>query len=87
MYLRSSLSNLGRKTNSGELRGEVSNPSHQKRVTAELSVEGVSQPRRALGGEGLGNSLNKVWRRIKASWAHMKISGLWARALKFRRLV
>lgn len=58
---RSSLSNLGRKAeNSSEQRGEVSNPSHQKRVTPELSAEWISQPHKALGGEGLGNSLSRV---------------------------
>lgn len=84
--LRSSLSNLGRKAgNSGEQRGEVSNPSHQKRVTPELSAEWISQPHKALGGEGLDNSLSKVGSWLTAPWAQMKISRLWDIELRFRQ--
>lgn len=47
-------------TNTGEHREGMSNAPQQKKVIFELSLEGMSEPHKALGGEGLGDSLSKV---------------------------
>lgn len=59
----------------------MSNAPQQKKVIFELSLEGMSEPHKALGGEGLGDSLSKVWKGIIASRAQREISGLWAEIL------